>query len=159
MKKLSVLFVCLGNICRSPLADAVFQHKINEAGLAEQVTVDSAGTGDWHIGREADPRSQAVGKENGYDLSALRARQVSTVDFEHFDIVLAMDKKNLADLQVMQPSDYQGELKLFLEFATESSLKEVPDPYYGGDDGFTHVLALVEDACDGLLKHVQEKLA
>ncbi|MBD2859076.1 low molecular weight phosphotyrosine protein phosphatase [Spongiibacter sp. KMU-158] len=152
----SVLFVCLGNICRSPTAHGVFEQMLLEQGLAEQVEVDSAGTGDWHIGRPPDARMQAAAKQRGYDLSHLRARQVSAQDFHNFDYVLAMDKSNFSDLQAMQPHNSRGKLSLFLDFAPQQHLREVPDPYYGGEAGFYEVIDLVEAAAQGLLNDIRQ---
>lgn len=154
----SVLFVCLGNICRSPTADVVFRQYVRDAGLEEQIRIDSAGTGDWHIGRAPDPRTQEAAARRGYDMSSLRARQVSPADFYAFDVVLAMDNANLADLEAMRPSDANGTLARFLDYATDSAEREVPDPYYGGNDGFDQVLDLVEDGARGLLASLQERL-
>lgn len=154
MRNTSVLFVCLGNICRSPTAHGVFETMVAAQGLAEKITVDSCGTGDWHIGHTPDQRASAEAGQRGYDLSHLRARQVTPADFDRFDFILAMDKQNLADLQVMSPSHFSGELALFLSFAEGDVPLEVPDPYYGGDDGFATVLNLVESASAGLLKEI-----
>lgn len=153
----SVLFVCLGNICRSPTAHGVFEHKLREAGLAGRVRVDSAGTGDWHVGNPPDPRTVAAAARRGYDLSPLRARQVSGRDFEQFDYILAMDNSNLQALQRMKPARYSGVLDLFLRQGGAPVL-EVPDPYYGGESGFDRVLDLVEQASEQLLAHVRERL-
>lgn len=152
-----VLFVCLGNICRSPTAHGVFQQRVDGAGLSEAVLVDSAGTAGWHCGRAPDPRSQAFAAAHGYDLSALRARQVAAEDFRQFDYILAMDRANLSDLQALRPVDSRAELALFLDYA-DGACDEVPDPYYGGDDGFVTVLRLVEAAADGLLTAIRRTL-
>lgn len=149
----NVLFVCLGNICRSPTAHGVFQQLINHHQLQHAIQVDSAGTGDWHIGRAPDQRSAATALRRGYDLSVLRARQVSPDDFVHFNYILAMDAQNLSDLQRMRPANFRGELELFLHYG-KSDLREVPDPYYGGADGFEQVLDLVEEAAQGLLETI-----
>ena len=154
----SVLFVCLGNICRSPTADVVFRQYVREAGLEEKIRIDSAGTGDWHIGRAPDPRTQEAAARRGYDMSSLRARQVTPADFYAFDVVLAMDNANLADLEAMRPSDANGTLARFLDYATDSAEREVPDPYYGGNDGFDQVLDLVEDGARAPLASLQERL-
>ena len=152
-----VLFVCLGNICRSPTAEAVFQRKVADAGLSDRIHTDSCGTGDWHIGRAPDSRAQSHALERGYQLDHLRARQVCEKDFFSCDYVLAMDNSNLSDLQAMCPP--QGTApRLFLEFASNTALKEVPDPYYGDADGFDEVLDLVEDAADGLLTSIRATL-
>ena len=146
-----VLFVCLGNICRSPTAHGIFEQLVADKGLAEQIYTDSAGTGDWHIGHPPDQRATAAALKRGYDLTPLRARQVSAADFAQFDYVIAMDAQNLRDLQAMAPPNYQGELCLFLDYAEGETTEEVPDPYFGGDEGFSHVLDLVEAASEGLL--------
>ena len=151
-----VLFVCLGNICRSPTAHGVFAQKVSDAGLAGLVEVDSCGTGDWHVGNAPDRRATAEALRRGYDLSTQRARQVATADFERFDYILAMDRMNMRDLEALRPHDFSGHLGLFLGFAPAASEDEVPDPYYGGDDGFGHVLDLVELASDGLLQEVRD---
>jgi len=155
--RVSILMVCLGNICRSPTAHAVMQKKLEDAGLAEDVHIDSAGTGDYHIGKSPDARSQATAAQRGYDLSPLRARQVRTEDFERFDFVLAMDRSNLSNLLSICPVQYRERVQLFLDH-TDSPESEVPDPYYGGDQGFDHVLDLVESACDGLIREIRQRL-
>lgn len=149
-----VLFVCLGNICRSPTAHGVFEALVQDQQLTAEVLVDSAGTGDWHIGHAPDKRAAAAALQRGYDLSELRARQVTPDDFHAFDYILAMDEQNLADLQDMAPADHQAVLELFLSFAPHLDEREVPDPYYGGDDGFEQVLNMVEEAASGLLQHI-----
>ncbi len=156
---IKVLFVCLGNICRSPTAQGIFQQKVKEAELDNDIYIESAGTGSWHIGKEPDSRTLAAGQKRGYDFSELRARQVGKQDFEKFDYVLAMDNVNLRDLRQMAPSDFTGRLDLFLNFGSRSDYTEVPDPYYGGDQGFDLVLDLVEDAAEGLLAQLEQDLA
>lgn len=153
----SVLFVCLGNICRSPTAHGVFEQLLAEQGLDHLINVDSAGTGDWHIGHPPDSRMQAAARQRGYALEHLRARQVSAEDFQLFDYVLAMDASNHRDLAAMQPLDSRAELKLLLDYASDSDLTEVPDPYYGGEAGFFEVIDLVEDAARGLLDHIRSR--
>lgn len=152
-----VLFVCLGNICRSPTAHGLFLQQLDEAGLADRVEVDSAGTGHWHIGKAPDTRATEAAEARGVDLAGLRARQVSAEDFLTFDYVLAMDHSNLRDLQAMAPGGNKAHLGLFLEFARDSDTEEVPDPYYGGDQGFEQVLDLVQDASRGLLQHLRQQ--
>jgi len=154
----SVLFVCLGNICRSPTAEAVFRERVIAAGLEEKIRIDSAGTGDWHIGRAPDPRTREAAARRGYQMDSLRARQVSPQDFYEFDVVLAMDNANLADLQAMQPADVTVSLGRFLDYSSETSVSEVPDPYYGGEDGFDRVLDLIEGGAEGLLDALRERL-
>lgn len=154
----SVLFVCLGNICRSPTAEAVFRRRVADAGLEARIHIDSAGTGDWHIGKAPDRRASAAAAQRGYQLDRLRARQVSAEDFHRFDLILAMDDNNLADLQALRPADDDALLARFLDVLGEDGPHEVPDPYYGGDDGFDHVLNLVEKASDLWLERLRERL-
>jgi protein-tyrosine phosphatase len=152
-----VLFVCLGNICRSPTAEGVLRHKLREAGLADQIEVASAGTGDWHVGKAPDKRSQAAAKLRGYDLSAQRAQQVTRADFATYDLILAMDNSNLRHLKALQPAKGKAELDLFLR-RFQSELDEVPDPYYDGDQGFEQVLDLIERASDLLVIELKGRL-
>lgn len=149
-----VLFVCMGNICRSPTAEGVFRHLVEQQGLAGRIIIDSAGTHDYHIGDAPDARSQAAAAHRGYDLSRLRARQIVRDDFIAFDHVLAMDQGNLELLQRQCPQASRGKLKLFLAYADGITLREVPDPYYGGAQGFEQVLDLVENAARGLLREI-----
>jgi len=155
--EIAVLFVCLGNICRSPTAHGVFEKRVSEQGLNSQIRIDSAGTGDWHLGKQPDPRTLLAGQQRGYDFSHLRARQVRAEDFDLFDYILAMDGKNLANLQQLQPRHFGGTLSLFLPFG-QGPLNEVPDPYAGGADGFEQVLDMVEQAAEGLLAHLRADL-
>lgn len=152
-----VLFVCLGNICRSPTAEGVLRHKLREAGLADQVEVASAGTGDWHVGKAPDKRSQAAAKLRGYDLSAQRAQQVSRADFATYDLILAMDNSNLRHLKALQPAKGKAELDLFLR-RYQSEIDEVPDPYHDSDQGFETVLNLIECASDLLVIELKGRL-
>jgi protein-tyrosine phosphatase len=154
----SVLFCCMGNICRSPTAEAVFRARVREAGLEQRILIDSAGTHDYHIGEPPDPRTQRAAARRGYDMSALRGRQVGVEDFARFDYVLAMDEHNLSVLKYLRPHGAESYLGLFLEFAERHREREVPDPYYGGADGFERVLDMVEDAADGLLRHIRQHL-
>lgn len=154
---MKVLFVCLGNICRSPSAEGLFRQQLSQAGLAKQVTVDSAGTAGWHIGSAPDKRSQQAAKRRGYDISMLRGRQVSAEDFQRFDLILAMDKANLRELQAIAPKHAKAELDLYLA-RYGISPSEVPDPYYGGEEGFELVLNLLEQAGTHLLTEVRERL-
>ena len=152
-----ILFVCLGNICRSPTAEAVFRQQLRAAGLDTQVVVDSAGTSDWHVGKPADTRTRLAAQRRGYDMTALRGRQVQVEDFSRFDLILAMDASNLAELQALQPADSHAELDLYLR-RYQLALDEMPDPYYGGEEGFEQVLDLAEQAAACLLTEVRGRL-
>ena len=152
-----VLFVCLGNICRSPTAEGVFQQLVHNNFLTEHILVDSAGTANWHHGKAPDPRTIAAAKKRDIDLSVLSARQVNRSDFNEFDYILAMDNSNLAELRSIKPAGYAGYLGLFLEFGSQTLHREVPDPYYGGHEGFELVLDLIQDAATGLLNSIQQK--
>jgi protein-tyrosine phosphatase len=152
--KVKVLLVCMGNICRSPTAEAVFRTRAENANLANRLLVDSAGTHDYHIGNAPDLRAQRAAKQRGYDMSGLRGRQVSVEDFSRFDYILAMDKANLGILEKLCPGDTQCHLGLFMEFSERYLDSEVPDPYYGERDGFELVLDMVEDASDGFIKQI-----
>lgn len=154
-----VLFVCMGNICRSPLAEGVFQRCVAEAGLSERIASDSAGTHGYHIGEPPDVRAQKAAQRRGYDISGLRARQVTRQDFGEFDYVLAMDETNRRLLARLCPEREAYKLKLFMEFHADPAAREVPDPYYGGEQGFETVLDLVEEAARGLLSHLRSQLA
>lgn len=154
----NVLFVCLGNICRSPTAHGIFETMVADAGLQDQIRIDSAGTGDWHIGKSPDPRAAEAAMSRNHDLSHLRARQVRPEDFLEFDYILAMDRQNLWDLKALALPEFDGHLGLFLDYGS-SGLEEVPDPYCGGRENFEQVLDLVEDAAQGLLSHLQQQLA
>jgi protein-tyrosine phosphatase len=153
-EKISILFCCMGNICRSPTAEAVFRNYVEKAGLSQQIMIDSAGTHDYHIGDLPDSRTQKAATLRGYDMSKLRGRQVEEADFERFDYVLAMDEANLTILQLLRPANARSHLGLLLAFAERHSESEVPDPYYGGAEGFERVLDMVEDGAEGLLKHI-----
>lgn len=155
MKKISVLFVCMGNICRSPTAEGVFRSKLHQSGREAEIRIDSAGTHGYHIGKPPDDRAQQAALGRGYDLSAQRARQVCAADFVEFDYILAMDQDNLAGLLLACPAEYRHKVRLYLDFSQRFSHQEVPDPYYGGHQGFDRVLDMVEDAADGLLDHLQ----
>ena len=154
----SVLFICMGNICRSPTADGVFRQIVRDHGLSRVVRIDSAGTHNYHPNSPPDARSQAHAARRGYDLSILRARQVRQADFAAFDLILAMDLDNLAQLQAECPPEHQHKLRRLTEFCHRHDSPVVPDPYYGDARGFETVLDLVEDACEGLLTHVQRQL-
>lgn len=152
-----VLFVCLGNICRSPTAEGVFCHRLAEAGLEGLVEIDSCGVADWHRGKAPDQRSQAAAASRGVDISGLKARQLVAADFERFDYVLAMDHDNLAAMQALCPADSRAKTGLFLAYAGTPDMP-VPDPYYGGADGFEDVLDLIETASGGLIDEIRERL-
>jgi protein-tyrosine phosphatase len=154
-----VLFVCLGNICRSPTAEGVFHRMVEDAGLSHAIESQSAGTHAYHVGEGADGRSSHAAKRRGYDLSKHRARRVRVSDFSEFDYVLAMDRENLRHLEAAAPAAgpaQRAKVKMFLDFAPTASVREVPDPYARGDEGFEQVLDLVESACEGLLDHIRE---
>jgi len=158
MKPYSVLFICMGNICRSPTAQGVLQRKLHMWGCDTCVKVDSAGTHNYHPHSPPDQRAQAHAAKRGYDLSGLLARQISDADFEVYDLILAMDRDNLELLQDRCPPRHRVKLRQLTEFCQIQAADEVPDPYYGGGNGFERVLDLVEDACDGLVLHLQEVL-
>ena len=153
-----VLFVCLGNICRSPTAEGVFRHYVKQAGLEDRIHVDSAGTGNWHIDEAPDARTCEAAAGRGYDLTALRARQVKARDFAEFDYVLAMDDQNLSALKRLCPPEHAHKIGLFTDFCSRG-VCEVPDPYSGGPQGFELVLDLVENSAQGLLRHLRRQLS
>lgn len=148
-----ILFVCLGNICRSPLAEAVARAKFAQAGIA--LPLASAGTGNWHVGEGADPRARTVARQFGYDLDRHSARQAESADFQRFDYVLAMDHDNLANLAALQPASGSAQLGLLLETGGLGEGMQVPDPYFGGDEGFVTCLELLERGIDGLILQLQ----
>ena len=148
--------VCLGNICRSPTAQAVLENLVIKRGLDGRVIVDSAGTADFHVGKQPDSRSAAAAAERGYDLSQQRARQVREADFDEFEYIFAMDRQNLRSLENLQPANSKAQLKLFLQFTkVDSDAFAVPDPYYSGEEGFELVLDLLENACNNLLDQLE----
>lgn len=155
----SVLFVCLGNICRSPLAEGVLVHRLAEAGLSDAVRVDSAGTGAWHVGEPADPRSAEVAHRNGVELDG-RARRIRAEDLREFDYILAMDRSNLLDIERMNRSESgTAQIALFRDFDPKTDADgEVPDPYYGGAGGFDRVYEMVDRTCRALVKHLESEL-
>lgn len=157
-KPVSVLFVCLGNICRSPSAEGVFRRAVREAGLDEMIEIDSCGTGDWHVGKAPDDRAQQKARQRGIDISGLVARQFNASDLECFDYILVMDRQNLADVRDIWRQNGGTEPELFLSYG-RSEREEVPDPYYGGDKGFETVLDLIEDASEGLLDAIRRRQA
>jgi protein-tyrosine phosphatase len=154
-----VLFVCTGNICRSPTAEGVFRAFVERAGLADRIEVDSAGTHGYHIGEPPDARAIAHAQRRGYDLSRLRARRVARTDFERFDLVLACDRGHHGLLRRLADKAQHGRIAMFLDYAPELGLEEIPDPYYGDPRDFERVLDIVERASQGLLAALQRKLA
>ena len=156
MAGVSVLFVCMGNICRSPTAEGVFRHLVAEAGLEELVTVDSAGTHAYHAGEPPDRRAREAAGRRGISLDDIRARRVSDSDLERFDYVIAMDRDNQALLVEQSESKHHSKIRLLMEYSS-GDVEEVPDPYYGGAAGFERVLDLVEDASRGLLEELRSK--
>ncbi|PSF04931.1 phosphotyrosine protein phosphatase [Marinobacter fuscus] len=156
--QVSVLFVCLGNICRSPSAEGVFRHLVAEQEMTDNVRIDSCGTGNWHIGKAPDARAIAAAERRGIAIDDLRARQFRAEDLDSFDYILVMDRQNLADIREIWHQNGGTEPRLFLEFG-QADLAEVPDPYFGGEDGFEHVLDLIQEASQGLLDDIRGRLA
>jgi protein-tyrosine phosphatase len=156
-EKVSVLFVCMGNICRSPTAEGVFRYAVQQRNLMDRIHIDSAGTHAYHIGEQPDTRSQKTALANGIDLSSQRARKVETEDFLSFDYIIAMDNtnyENLVSFKDRNESKTKAKLHLFMEFASAWDNKEVPDPYYGGGNGFEQVFDMVQSASTGLVEHI-----
>ena len=153
----AVLFVCLGNICRSPTAEGVFRAALEQVGLAGRIVADSAGVGNWHVGSPPDRRAIRAAQRRGYDLTRLRARQVDAADFARFGWILAMDRAILRELEELRPGEFAGHLGLFLDLAPELGVREVPDPYYGGAEGFERVLDLVEAASPKLVERFRQR--
>ncbi len=157
-EKIKVLFVCLGNICRSPTADAVFKYQVINAGLENIILVDSAGTHAYHIGKPPDKRAQSTALSRGYKMHDLRARKVTSDDFITFDYILAMDHENLSILKQRCPAKATARIDLLMNYSRNNNAgDEVADPYFGGQDGFDMVLDMVEDACQGLLEHINSR--
>lgn len=154
-QKTTILFVCLGNICRSPAAEGIMQHIIDEHHLGDKISVDSAGIGPWHVGQLPDPRMRSHGADHGYDFST-RARQISPKDFSRFDYIIVMDRENYHDVMALAQSDVdRAKVHMMTDYATHHpGHTVVPDPYYGGDKGFELVIELLEDACHGLLNEI-----
>ena len=157
-KGVSVLFVCMGNICRSPTAHGIFRRLVEQEGLAEYILIDSAGTHAYHVGKPPDERAQATALKRGFDLSDLRARQAAAADFEQYDYVLAMDCENHEILASLCPAGYEERLSLFLDYAPDLGIREVPDPYWGGEQGFEQVFDMLEAASLGLLEEIRSRL-
>jgi protein-tyrosine phosphatase len=151
MAKHRLLFVCLGNICRSPMAEGVFRRIAEEEGVLDRFEIDSAGMGDWHIGQAPDTRAQAAARKRGMDIAGQRARQVTPADYGRFDLILAMDDSNFDELIGLAPKSELHKVRLFLDYAPEAGARNVPDPFYGGSEGFDHALDLIEAAARGLL--------
>lgn len=152
--KIKILFVCMGNICRSPTAEAVFDHLVSAEGHDGWITIDSAGTHAYHVGESPDSRSQSAARARGIDMSSQRARRVEVDDFDRFHYVLAMDKSNYNDLKRLASPEQRKRLHLFMDFASDWDVNEVPDPYYGGSHGFERVLDMVASASEGLLEDI-----
>ena len=152
---IKVLFICLGNICRSPSAEGVFRQIVDKQSITN-IEIDSAGTGNWHIGSPPDGRAQAAARERGIDLSGLRARQLQPEDGEIFDYLIAMDRENDRNIKSCIDTEHHHKVHMMLSFAKDTDLDEVPDPYYGGEDGFEHALDLIEQAGIGLLNHIRQ---
>jgi protein-tyrosine phosphatase len=156
MSRHRILFVCLGNICRSPMAEGVFRQLVEAEGLAQRFEIDSAGLGSWHLGQAPDDRAQAAARTRGIDISGQSARQVRLEDFDRFDLLLVMDRSNLAELKRRAPAEARAKIRPFLDFAPNTGTKDVPDPFYGGTEGFDHALDLIEAAARGLLAELAD---
>lgn len=156
MKKVKVLFVCMGNICRSPTAQGIFQSLVDAASLGEKILVDSAGLHSFHVGNPPDLRSQAAARGHGVELSHLSARKFVSADFMDFDFLLAMDESNYSGMQRLKPENPRGQISMMLDYSSRYDCSEIPDPYYG-DDGFELVYDMVADACAGLLKNIRQQ--
>ncbi|MEO1897228.1 MAG: low molecular weight protein-tyrosine-phosphatase [Cycloclasticus sp.] len=155
---IKILFICMGNICRSPTAHGVFRQMVADKNLSEQIQVDSAGTHAYHVGNKPDQRSIQAASFRGVDLSDLTARQLDDYDYEEFDYLLVADNDNYHLTREGCPMEHRHKIKYILDFATRSTVKEVPDPYYGQGNGFERVLDLIEDGCEGLLTDVEKRL-
>ncbi|HEB78587.1 MAG TPA: low molecular weight phosphotyrosine protein phosphatase [Methylothermaceae bacterium] len=153
-----ILFVCMGNICRSPMAQGVFEKLLSQRGLGDRVLVESAGTHAYHLGKMPDERAIRAARERGVDISHLRARQVEPGDFEEYDLILVMDEQNYDTLLFTGAKRHQHKLKYLLDYAPHLKTRNLPDPYYGSDIGFDRVLDMIEDACEGLLSYLQEQM-
>ena len=158
MKVVKVLFVCLGNICRSPMADGVFRDIVDKADIDFKVDIDSAGTSGWHINAPPDERAQRVLESKGIDISGLRSRKVTQNDFNKYDHILAMDQSNLSDLTDISEPEHVNKVRLFLELSDDFGSLDVPDPYYGGEEGFLHVYEMIRSASYGLLQEIKNNM-
>tara|TARA_B110000438_G_C15598150_1_gene556808 strand:- start:148 stop:636 length:489 start_codon:yes stop_codon:yes gene_type:complete len=152
---LKILFVCTGNICRSPTAEGVFQHLVQSQGLNDQITSDSAGTGPWRAGEAPDARSQQTALSHGIDISHQRARSIRENDFHEFNLIIAMDSSHLQSMRANCPTNYANRLRLFMEYAPEIGIIDVPDPYYGAEDGFARIFDVITAAALGLLHDIK----
>ena len=152
-----VLFVCLGNICRSPTAEGVFRKVVVDSGLSDLIIIDSAGTHAYHVGEPPDRRAQETAARRGVDISGLRGRRATENDLDEFDYVLAMDRENLHNLLAIAQEHHRERIKLFMEFAEDQEEQDVPDPYYGGPSGFDRVMDMIEEASEGLLTEIRKK--
>ncbi len=157
MKKHRLLFICLGNICRSPMAEGAFRRAAEEEGVLDRFNIDSAGLGDWHVGQAPDARAQAAAGRRGIDISRQSARQIGRADFARFDLLLAMDEANVAELARLSPKEHRAKVRKFLDFAPQAGTRDVPDPFFGGAEGFDHALDLIEAASRGLLATLLEE--
>ena len=155
---INILFVCMGNICRSPSAEGFFARALEQSAHKDQVLCDSAGTHSYHVGHAPDSRAVDTATNFGVDIAHLRASKVSVSDFHNYDLIVAMDRSNFSDLQAIQPTGSNARLKMMMKYHPEGRPEEVPDPYYGGIDGFTYMCELLESATAGLLKDVEERL-
>ena len=158
LKPYPILFVCLGNICRSPLGEGIFRHLARERGVEHRFPADSAGTGAWHAGSPPDPRSVEIARRHQIDISAQRARQLTREDFDGFALILAMDRANLAEIRRSAPSDATAEIALFSEY-TGLGTRDVPDPYYGGEDGFAKVYSMLFSGCNSLVTRLGDQVS
>ncbi len=154
---IKVLFVCTGNICRSPTADGVFRKIVDAAGLSDQISVDSCGLSAYHVGELADPRSREMAQSRGYDLDDIRSRKIKPGDYVQFDYILAMDDGHLRDMRRQAPAANQNKIELFLDYHPDMAGQSVPDPYYGGENGFSHVFDMIEQTSNKLLDHIRQK--
>jgi protein-tyrosine phosphatase len=154
----NILFVCMGNICRSPSAEGFFAHALKQSSCSKLISIDSAGTHGYHVGHGPDPRAVDTAANFDVDIGHLRSRKVSTSDFHDYDLIVAMDRSNFEDLQRIQPADSKASLKMMMEYHPERRPAEVPDPYYGGMDGFKYMCQLLEAATQGLLEEAERRL-